>query len=430
VGVDMAYKYYNSDPRALIQKPGDIWLEDFQALVNDQYYTAPDAYTIQEETVIGTNVFQNVEVRVNRGINTYTGEKLGDDFKLILFRDLAHSTSVGYKYYFDNNFWISINSEKIKNFAGNCLVKRCNNVLRWVDEYGNYYEEPCSIDYKISRPKDMMGAVSPVQPQGYMDVYCQINDRTRKIKGNQRFLFGIPDNRIGYKVFGDGVRNFLNQKTYDESSSAIMILSMGGNYVNAETDDIVNGIADVKQIVYDVSISPTFISGSISNEFQIIPTITYNGNFVSVPMSYSSSASFVASVNNNGLVTFDSDGSAIITAYMTKNTSASGIVSVTVSSSPINYKEIRFDPEPAYILEGGIENYNLYLYENGVYNSSASFVFSFINNAVPNDHYFVSSGSSSLSVANLSRYLINPLTIDCFTDGCSRQIEIDLRGAW
>lgn len=425
----MTYKYLDIDINNLPQKPSDIWLDGFQSFIDSQFYNAPDAFIIQEELNIGQLNFQNVEVRINRGINTYTGEKLGDDFKQLIFRDLAHATSVGYKYYFDDNYWIVVNSEIIKNFAASCIVRRCNNVLRWVDEYGNYYEEPCSIDYKLNESRDIISTKDPVTPKGYIEVYCQSNERTRKIFGNQRFLFGSKNNRIGFKVFGDGIRNFLNQKTYDDDSSAILVLTMGGNYVNRETDDIVNGIADVNNLIYNLSMSPNYVSGSVSNSFQLNPYVTYNGISVSVPLTYFSSASSIATVSSSGLVSMISNGSAVISAYMTKNTSASAICNVVVSASPIGYNEIRISPEPTFIFEGSSQNYNFYLYENGNYIPS-SFVFNVSGSLVPESHYSLISSASSLLITNNLRYLNYPLTIDCASGSVIRQVEINLKGAW
>ena len=34
-------------------------------------------------------------------------------------------------YFFDENWWVTINSEIIKNLAATATVRRCNNVLRW-----------------------------------------------------------------------------------------------------------------------------------------------------------------------------------------------------------------------------------------------------------------------------------------------------------
>jgi hypothetical protein len=240
----LGLKYFLSGSPTFVLSPGDTFLDGFQSLLYDQYAVAPNAFAIKEETVFGSKIFVDVDVRIDRAIDNATGTKKGDDFKTILFPDLGHSTGLGYLYFFNDNYWIVYFSESIKNIAASCMVRRANNVLRWCGEDGTIYEEYCSLEYLISRPRDERGTVNPVLPAGYVTCYAQLNDRTKLIKGNQRFLFGTSNNRIAFKVFGDGVTNFLNQKTLDDESGNLLSLTMGGDYVNEQMDDITNGIAD------------------------------------------------------------------------------------------------------------------------------------------------------------------------------------------
>ena len=424
----MGYKYFvlNSDVE---NAPGEIILNGFQAYLNEQFANAPDSFLIREETIIGSGSYVDVDVRVNRGINIYTGEKLGDDYKLLLFKDLQHATSLGYKYYFNDNYWLVFNSEIIKNFAASCLVRRCNNVLRWVDSNNNYYEEPCIIDYSVTNTKDARGFIDPVVVQGGITVYCQFNTRTKKLKGNQRFLFGNKDNWICYKTSGNGVRNFLNQKTYDNGTTPIVALFMAANYVNPDTDDIENGIADINQYSYEVDISQTSISGSPGNTAQISAFVTENGIATDRAILYSSSNMSVATVSGSGVVTMVGAGNAVIRVYDSLNINTSGSISVSVSGSPIGY-EIRVSPNSGYILEGDSETYTSYLYLGGSPTSDV-FTFSVSGSMVPSKSYSLNVvDGNTFIVSNDKKYLENPLIIDCTSGSYSQQISIDLRGAW
>lgn len=423
----MTYKYFILDPK-VSSSIGDIMIDNFQSFVNEQFDNASDVFEILEENVFSSGSYVKTDVRINHGINVYTGEKLGDDFKLLIFKDLNHSLGMGYKYYFDSNYWIVVNTEVLKNLAASCMVRRCNNMLRWVDENSNYFEEPCIIDYQIANPRDQVGAVNPVTPQGMITVICQLNARTRKIKSNQRFIFGNPDNRIGYKVFGDGVKDFLNQKTTDENSAALLELKMGGNFVNPETDDITLGIADKYQNVYTVDVSPTTISGSAGNTLQLAAFVKMNDVATDKAVSYSTSKASVATVSASGLVSLVSTGSAVITCYMTSNATIHTDINTVVSASPIGY-DIRITPVPDRILEGATETYLCQLYDSGIL-QSGSFVFS-SGSVVPASSYSLTTISgSAFSVLNTKRYLTAPLTIDCTSGSYTKQISLDLVGAW
>jgi hypothetical protein len=310
----MTFKYLNLGLIANPASPKEQLREGFQALLNDQFYNTTSIQSIYEELNFGSGQLTEVDVRINRAINSVNGEKLGDDFKQILFVDLDHSTGIGYKYYFDNNYWVVTFSEIIMSLGTSCMVRRCNEVLRWVGTDGTYYEEPCALEYKISRPRDSVGTENPVMPQGFLDCYAQLNEKTELISGNQRFLFGRPKNRICFKVFGTGVQNMLMQETMNDESSRLLTLTMGGNFVNKDTDDIVDGIADRYKDYR------TFTSASTVGTYDIVTNPVNNSILESGSAVYNvqyylgsvaQSGSFIFSVSGNNVPVANYSFSAI-----------------------------------------------------------------------------------------------------------------------
>jgi hypothetical protein len=310
----MAYKYLPLGSPGYPTSASAQLTNDFQANLNEYFSIASTYQVIQEETSFGSDTYEYVEARVNAAILSPSGEKRGDDYKRLLFKDLAHATSLGWKYYFDNNYWLVTFTEIIKSLGNANMVRRCNEVLRWIGEDGTYYEEPCVIDYQIERSRDTGGANNPVVPSGFFDIYCQLNEKTNKIKGNQRFLFGTPDNRVCFKNFGQGTNNIHRTETTSGSSGALLILTVGGNYVNPNTDDLVAGIAD-RYKDHDV-----FTSASTVGAFSIIVTpetndIIESGSAVYDVRYYSGSTvlsgSFVFSVSGSDIPTDHYSFSAI-----------------------------------------------------------------------------------------------------------------------
>jgi hypothetical protein len=239
----MTYKYMQVLSTPPIST-GCTIINGFQAYIDDQFYNAPDSYVIGEEAVFSSGSFINVEVRINRAINIYTGDKLGDDFKTVIFKDIAHATGIGMKYRFDNNDWIVSNTEILKNFAASCTIRRCNNVLRWTDPIGNIQQEPCVIDYMIKRPVDQVGTSDLVQANGFIEILCQLNEGTRTIQDGQRFLFGNVDRWVCYKALGGGIKNYMNLETYNNDSTHLLTMNVVISQVNPDTDDLTLGIAD------------------------------------------------------------------------------------------------------------------------------------------------------------------------------------------
>jgi hypothetical protein len=294
---NMSYKYLDSGSVLFSKTYQEFWANDFQDLLTDQFLNASDVYLIQEESTVMSGSFVNINVRINNAVDTQTGEKLGDDYKKLLFSNITHTPIIGQKYYFSDNYWLATFTESIKSLTPSCTVRRCNNMLRWVNLSGSVCAEPCIIEYEISSPKDY-GKGNLVTPEGQVKIYCQSNSNSRKIKANQRFLFGNIDNWIVYRVYGDGIRNFHNSKTTDNSSNYLLQLTCGANFELTDTDDLVNGIADAfMEIVQPTStgsqirVSPT-ISYVLESGSQIFTTrLYYNNTLTSGSFNYSISGS-------------------------------------------------------------------------------------------------------------------------------------------
>jgi hypothetical protein len=430
----MSYKYYTSGSAVTFQTSNNQMINGFQAQLNEYFDVASDIFTIQEETAIGSEVYTNIDVRINRAINSYTSDKLGDDFKNILFKDLSHSASLGTRYYFDNNYWITTNSEIIKNLAASVIVRRCNNMLRWIDEYGVLYEEPCSIFYNVNSTTDQIRiGDNPVLPEGYIEVYAQLNTKSNKIKANQRFLFGNANNWICYKVFGNGTRNFLNQETLDNTSASILRLYMGVNQENDPNDDLVNGICDVYKNIYALSISPSSVTGNPGSTVELVPTLTLNDDPIDLSISYMSSGSSIATTSgsSSNILSLVSSGSCNITGYMTANPDIDYIVPVVVSSSPaINTYEVRVSPDNGIILQGESQAYTVYLYLNGAIQAD-TFTLTIANPNVPIDKYTLTViDGNNFSVTNDHLYLDYPLILQLDSGSHTKQFYIYLQGAW
>jgi hypothetical protein len=424
----MVYKYFTSSSPIYFGNAGASFQNEFYALVNADFDNAPDKFSILEESTIGSRSYQALDVRINRGVNVYTGLKLGDDFKLLIFKDPLHPVSLGMFYYFDNNYWIVYNIDKSKNLLASCLVRRCNNVLRWTDEEGNYYFEYCSIEYLISRPRDSFGQ-DMVTLQGYIDVYTQGNIRTKKIIPNQRFLFGNTSQWGCYKVFGGGIRNFLNAVTTDNETAPLLMINMGTNYVNADTDDLVLGIADKYKSVYTFDITPTSISGSPTMSFQLYPTITKNGVAVSSTVDYLSSGSNIATVSGSGVVALVTSGSCTISASINNDIILTKQIAVTVANTPIVNYEVRTSPSIDYILQGDTTTFTTYLYQNGNILNNA-FIFTTDNDVATEKYDFTIISDNSFSIKNNLMDLVNILTVTATSGSYTSDIELSLRGAW
>jgi hypothetical protein len=407
---------------------------ELQENLNREFFNSTDCWTIQEEYPFASGQYVDVEVRVNKTIETKTGLNRGDDYKTILFKDIDHVTGVGYLYYFDENYWIVINSEKIKSLTASAVVKRCNNTLRWIDtSNGNVNSVPCAIEYLIKQNRDYSTAGSAlVTPSGSLEVITQFNTTSNKIKSSQRFLFGNADNWQGFKVQGGGINNFIGLKTGDLMSTGIIILSMyysqkGDN----EVDDLINGIADVGEFNYVLTLNESVSSLENGKSLVLIPTLTLNGKTASGTLVWASNKTSVATVNSSGVVSSVGNGSCIISCSLEGNDSVTFDCVVTVSASVLDTYEVIVNPDTNFVLQGNTQNFLVNLYKNGIIQAD-TFVFDLdAGNTVPVGKFNLTLvDGNNFTIENLGRYLTSTLKVNCVSGIYSKVVEVTLKGAW
>ena len=431
------YKYILPDLNIRAGKPTDPksgYIDLFQETLNNQFYNASNWWTISEEATNGSEIFEDVDVRITHVINSETGLKLGDDWKALLFKDVSHSTQLGKLYIFDSNTWLTINTELVKNLTGTCTVRRCNNTMRWIDEAtGIFYQEPCCIEYLVKEPRDYLTSGSPfATPGGFLHIEMQLNERTNLIRENQRFLFGNPGHWTCYKVIGTGLGDFKNQVTYDNNSAQILSVDLIANFVNDELDDITNGIADVNTNLYTITLNKSTVAGIPTNTIQLIPTITYNGKTVSRTVTWATSNALKATVTTGGLVTLVANGTCNITATIDGNP-ATASCAITISATPVLNSDIRISPDTNYVLEGANRTYAVYLYENDSIQAD-TFTITCNGHTVPTANYtFSQTDANHFKITNILRDSSSYLTITCTVTGIggiSETFNIFLRGGW
>jgi len=428
----MSYNYLDAY-LAIAQTPKESYVGDFQAMLAEHFYESSDWYTILSETSIGSEIYANIDVRINAAIESRTGEKLGDDFKVLLFPNFDFEARPGTFFQFDNNYWIVTNSKMLKRVAPSCTVRRCNNSLRWMDiASGAIYQVPCVVGYGIKENNDFSTSQTAlVSPTGFTDVFTQFNARTNLIEPSQRFLFGNVDNWGAFKIPGGGITNFNNWETLDNTTSGLLTLRAIVDSVNTDTDDLVNGIADIGQNTYVLTIdSGSSISGEVAETYQLRKTVTLNGATVTRSVVWDSTNDLIATVDSNGLVTFVSTGTCSVSCTLAENSNVSDSTTINVVGTPVSVYEIVLSPNDNIILETGEDDYSIYLHLNGVQQADA-FTISVYDADVPAANYtFTVLGANSFRIKNVEKYFHNPLRINCVSGVNNRVFEFFLKGAW
>ena len=423
-------KYYNLAPPP--STGSQILLNDFKASANAMFEISTDVFTISRESSFASGSFIDTRVRVTSAINSLTGKRRGDDWKQIIFSPYDTFTDgIGYKYKFNSNTWLSIFSDVLKSVVTNCTVRRANENLRWIGDDGVYYSEECIIDYDLVGTRDLIRQDDMVLPQGNVRIYAQLNDKTAKIKPNMRFLFGRPDQRVCWRIFGNGIMNSQSPITNSETTGNLLELTVGAYQVDPQLDDLINGIADAYKSTYSITLSASQISGNITESYPLSPTLLINNTPTSASFTYATSSSTIASISASGIVTLNASGSAIASVYMGGNPAISASALISVTASGTTTEEVRITPsDNISIIEGDTTTFTSYLYINNIQQAN-SFTYTKTNTNVPTNHYnLYPLTNNSFSIENIERYYDYPLLITATSGSYTKQISINLEGAF
>lgn len=391
------------------------------------FTNAPNVFNdVQYEVTYGLKNFVTAEmVRVDAVFEPSTGQNLGDDFKRFIFPSGFSTPYVGEMFIWKNNYWLGINSDNYQSLGQSLICRRCNNTLRWKDEYDNTIIEPCIVANKLLEAADYTTS-QMVTIAGYIKLYCQRNIRTNTVKETRRVLFGVPGNWTAYKVFGNGKGNFTNSETLNNASPSITEFQLGASYINADVDDLVNGIADAYRSEFSLSILEGNISQTVGFTKKLTATVKQDDVVVSENVVWTTSNGTIVSCDAAGNIECIKVGTVTIKCAMANNILVYDEITILVAESPANNYSVVIAPNVNKIYEGESQSYSCHLENNGVVMTN-EFIFS--ASGIPADSYrlYVTDGNNFV-VKNIAKYLTSPLVISCVSGSYSKNISIDLRG--
>lgn len=196
-------------------KPSDRYKSDWEAYVKRQYDNAYNWFDIEKETAIGSQEYESMKIRLNSVLNPGTGLQLSDDWQALIF-DVGFSPQIGLRYKYKDNIWITVNIQKYSTPTDNCIIHRCNNYLALTDKFGNLHKEPCVIDPALKYGNIYYNNSVDI-PQGSIVIWLQLNQYTKDIYVNDRFLIGYNE---AYRV--KNVINYLSDNTFNVNGSPLI----------------------------------------------------------------------------------------------------------------------------------------------------------------------------------------------------------------
>lgn len=376
-------KYYNNYIQTLATNPHDTYMELMQASINAQWDNTTQVVSVFEQEKIGSEIFNPLEVRVDYAIDMGTGFKQDDDFKVFAFQDLQHKVAKGLLYQYDNDFWITVNTSELGSIAKDVVVRRCNNVMRWINRSNGFINEiPCAIEYVLESPKEQKDKDVKVA-NGHITVICQGNEETRNLQKNTRFIF----NKEPYRFLA--FQKMLNEDTFDDGTADLLYLDMYLDMVEPD-DDITNNIANYGSYVYEIEVEQSLYQQAKGGTVQLFPNVTLNGKTVERDVVYETCECgcdhSYCTVDENGLVTITGEvgEQAQLIVSLKGNPQVNQLVIIDIVEGIEDNNELIVSPIYNKCRVKSSITFSVNLYTNGAKQDN---IISYTSTGVPNTHY-------------------------------------------
>ena len=366
--------------RKLVKKPHDAYLSQLQALINERWENSTQTiFSVYQQADIGSDEWIEQPISIDTAIDIGTGFKKGDDFKVFSHKNISADMKLGIMFRTEEDYWICTNTNGYASPTNSCEVRRCNNVMKWVDpETGFVNQQWCAIDYELSSPRPSKDK-DIVVADGHIFVLVQGNDLTRSIPKNQRFIF----NGLAFKV--SAFQSLLDEDNITFHSN-LLYIDMYADPLQP-SDDVVNGIANATDYQYAIELQPDITEQIDGFTGQILSTVTCNGEVVEREIDWTGN-DFVT-VNEDGSYTLsgtippsndgEDDGSddepvekiAVITATLKGNPNVIASCSINIVDEVEDTVDIIIDPLFSEVRQSLPQSFSVYLYKNGVQQDDA-----------------------------------------------------------
>ena len=390
-------KYYNNYVQNLAQNPHDTYMGLEQASVHKQWDNTTQVISVLEQTKVGSKGFESIDVRVDYAIEMGTGFKQDDDFKIFAFRDLNHIAPKGLMYKHDNDYWIVVNTSQLASVANDVTVRRCNNVMRWVNSDNGFINElPCAIEYVLESPKEQKDKDVKVA-NGHITVICQGNEATRNIPKNTRFIF----NKEAYRFVA--YQKMLNEDTFDDSTADLLYLDMYLDMIEPE-DDVANNIANAGAYVYEIEVEQSMSEQVKGGTVQLFPNVTLNGKTVEREVVYEicecGCDHSYCTVDENGLVTITGEAGeqAQLIVSLKGNPQVNQLVVIDIVESVSDNNELIVSPIYNKCRVKSSITFNVDLYTNGIKQDN---VINYTATGVPSNYYTLVRNGNTFTLSAL-----------------------------
>lgn len=414
----------------------------FEKTIIDNYFSkidqvweyAPDIEIVEIQKDFGSTEYYPYKMRVERVFNAKTQDTRSDDWKEFLSPEPDFDLPYGLYLRWKNNYWIVYNKENFDYPTRGVICRRCITTFNWIDEWGNLREYPVSI----GKPKEASDYVNVqfTNPGGFNVFYMQLDQYSKYIRPNDRFMVGNDGYWTSYKVQGGGVANYLREETMNATSTGLLSLICFTYEGNDDTDNLEIGVANYYEKIFTMELDQYEIQQYSGFSTKIIPTIK-RGTIIkdNVELSWQSSDENIVTVNEDGTITLINEGEADVICTMTKNDSVTKSVHIInmgekeEGQEEEKFYEARIYPNIHEIKQGISQTYVIEYYINDNVASPQEITIKIDRNNVPKQNFVFTTNDNTFTITNKTKYFESPLKVHVKVDDIELNEDYWLVGA-
>lgn len=329
----------------------------------------------------------------------------------------------------------------------------CNNMLRYVDEYGKLYEFPCVFNDKAQRT-DFYYTNTINTVDGRIEVDVQKCAITNKISENNRFLFDGRAFKVTY--LGNHNNNYCDDSKDDIGTTTFpMVIDE-----IQSTDDQERNIANADRMsLYSLEVNTDIVYGNIYDIGKIIATVYKDGKEVdeevafeiieedtdtqdncdcNINCKYSYAVCECEQPVKDKIIEIDTEGNykllsigtCKVKVYMKNNDDIFKIVTFTVSNVPkVDVIDIIISPDVDEVKQGLKQEYTCYKTINGIKDSEILNIVD--NSSIESGYYNITIGTNTFTIENIKKHSSKKVEISVSDSiGNVENISIKLGGVF
>ena len=330
----------------MYQKPKEYYQGLTQETLNSQWDNTTQLYTIKEQSALPfKDEYTEYEAWVDTiSDNLVNTSKVYSDFVKVLFKDIDHKQNYKGQYYKINldgeheEYYICYdrmnNLSQVSDF--NCV--RCNNVLTWVDEYGNILTMPCYLGTDISSTNNLISK-DGIVPNTRLIILVQANDYTMSIVKNQRFMF---QHSTAFKV--EEVNNYMQEQGTNGQVTCVKMYVDYSAILPSDNKEL--NICDYYKSDYTLKIDQGDIEQTQGFKGKLTATVKNGTDVIDVPLKWSTSDSDVIEIDEQGnyQVIGEIGSMGQITCSMADNESIYDTITIKIVEDYLPEKKIIINP--------------------------------------------------------------------------------------